>query len=144
MVWVPGGGSISCAQNDERFDGTNFARDGVVLVTLAYRVNVDGFLKLRGGDSGNGNRDILEGLRWVKANIAAFGGDPDKITPSASRRAAPTSSTLSPLRTRRDCWQVPSSRARQPSHSGGMLPRPRKPQSSSATPSAANPPAKPC
>lgn len=46
MVWVPGGGSISCAQNDERFDGTNFARDGVVLVTLAYRVNVDGFLKL--------------------------------------------------------------------------------------------------
>lgn len=59
MVWVPGGGSISCAQNDERFDGTNFARDGVVLVTLAYRVNVDGFLKLRGGDSGNGNRDIL-------------------------------------------------------------------------------------
>ena len=80
MVWVPGGGSISCAQNDERFDGTNFARDGVVLVTLAYRVNVDGFLKLRGGDSGNGNRDILEGLRWVKANIAAFGGDPDKIT----------------------------------------------------------------
>ena len=80
MVWVPGGGSISCAQNDERFDGTTFARDGVVLVTLAYRVNVDGFLKLRGGDSGNGNRDILEGLRWVKANIAAFGGDPDKIT----------------------------------------------------------------
>ena len=80
MVWVPGGGSISCAQNDERFDGTNFARDGVVLVTLAYRVNVDGFLKLRGGDSGNGNRDILGGLRWVKANIAAFGGDPDKIT----------------------------------------------------------------
>lgn len=61
-------------------DGTNFARDGVVLVTLAYRVNVDGFLKLRGADSGNGNRDILEGLRWVKANIAAFGGDPDKIT----------------------------------------------------------------
>lgn len=51
-----------------------------MLVTLAYRVNVDGFLKLRGGDSGNGNRDILEGLRWVKANIAAFGGDPDKIT----------------------------------------------------------------
>lgn len=88
MVWVPGGGSISCAQNDERFDGTNFARDGVVLVTLAYRVNVDGFLKLRGGDSGNGNRDILEGLRWVKANIAAFGS-----RPSASRRAAPTSST---------------------------------------------------
>ena len=48
MVWVPGGGSISCAQNDERFDGTNFARDGVVLVTLAYRVNVDGFLQAQG------------------------------------------------------------------------------------------------
>ena len=80
MVWVPGGGSIRCDQNDPRFDGTAFAEDGVVLVTLAYRVNVDGFLKIEGGDSNLGIRDIIEGLRWVKANIAAFGGDPDRIT----------------------------------------------------------------
>lgn len=80
MVWVPGGGSIQCNPNDPRFDGTAFAEDGVVLVTIAYRVNVDGFLKIQGGDSNLGNRDIIAGLEWVKKNIAAFGGDPDKIT----------------------------------------------------------------
>ena len=80
MVWVPGGGSIRCDQNDERFDGTAFAEDGVVLVTLAYRVNIDGFLKVEGGDSNLGIRDIIAGLKWVKDNIAALGGDPDNIT----------------------------------------------------------------
>lgn len=80
MVWVPGGGSIRCDQNDERFDGTAFAEDGLVLVTLAYRVNIDGFLKVEGGDSNLGIRDIIAGLKWVKENIAAFGGDPDNIT----------------------------------------------------------------
>lgn len=79
MVWVPGGGSIRCDQNDPRFDGTAFARDGVVLVTLAYRVNIDGFMNVEGGDSNLGIRDILAGLRWVKNNIASFGGDPDRI-----------------------------------------------------------------
>ena len=80
MVWVPGGGSIRCAQNDERFDGTHFAAHGCILVTLAYRVNIDGFLKIRGGDSNLGVRDIIMGLRWVKDNIAAFGGDPQVVT----------------------------------------------------------------
>ena len=80
MVWVPGGGSIRCAQNDERFDGTHFAAHGCILVTLAYRVNIDGFLKIRGGDSNLGVHDIIMGLRWVKDNIAAFGGDPQVVT----------------------------------------------------------------
>lgn len=79
MVWVPGGGSIRCDQNDPRFDGTAFARDGVILATLAYRVNVDGFMKVEGGDSNLGIRDIIAGLAWVKANIEAFGGDPERI-----------------------------------------------------------------
>lgn len=57
-----------------------FARDGVVLVTLNYRVNEDGFLKLEGGDSDNGVRDMILGLTWVRDNIAAFGGDPARVT----------------------------------------------------------------
>lgn len=48
MVYIPGGGSTRCDNNDVRFDGTTFARDGVILVTINYRVNVDGFLKIRG------------------------------------------------------------------------------------------------
>lgn len=43
MVWIPGGGSMNCDNNDPRFDGTAFAQDGVALVTINYRVNVDGF-----------------------------------------------------------------------------------------------------
>ena len=80
MVWIPGGGSTNCDNNDPRFDGSAFARDGVVLVTLNYRVNVDGFLKLEGGDSDNGVRDMILGLTWVRDNIAAFGGDPARVT----------------------------------------------------------------
>lgn len=80
MAWIPGGGSTNCDNNDPRFDGSAFARDGVVLVTLNYRVNVDGFLKLEGGDSDNGVRDMILGLTWVRDNIAAFGGDPARVT----------------------------------------------------------------
>lgn len=60
--------------------GRHFAAHGCILVTLAYRVNIDGFLKIRGGDSNLGVRDIIMGLRWVKDNIAAFGGDPQVVT----------------------------------------------------------------
>ncbi len=80
MVYIPGGGSTTCDNNDVRFDGTAFARDGVVLVTLNYRVNVDGFLKIQGVPANLALRDMLFGLRWVQDNIAAFGGDPDNVT----------------------------------------------------------------
>lgn len=80
MVWIPGGGSTTCNNNDPRFNGTAFARDGIVLVTLNYRVNVDGFLKVAGGDANNGLRDMILGLEWVRDNVAAFGGDPQNVT----------------------------------------------------------------
>ena len=80
MVYIPGGGSTRCDNNDVRFDGTAFAQDGVVLVTINYRVNVDGFLKIKGVPSNLALRDMMFALRWVQDNIAAFGGDPDKVT----------------------------------------------------------------
>lgn len=80
MVWIPGGGSTRCDNNDPRFDGTAFAKDGIVLVTINYRVNVDGFLKLEDGDADNGLRDMILGLEWVRDNIASFGGDPKCVT----------------------------------------------------------------
>lgn len=80
MVWIPGGGSMNCDNNDPRFDGESFARDGVILVTLNYRVNLDGFLKLKGAAGNLGIRDMLFGLTWVHENIAAFGGDPKQVT----------------------------------------------------------------
>ena len=80
MVYIPGGGSTRCDNNDVRFDGTAFAQDGVVLVTINYRVNVHGFLKIKGVPSNLALRDMLFALRWVQDNIASFGGDPDKVT----------------------------------------------------------------
>lgn len=80
MVYIPGGGSTTCDNNDVRFDGTAFARDGVVLVTINYRVNVDGFLKIQGVPANLALRDMMFALRWVQDNIAAFGGNPDNVT----------------------------------------------------------------
>lgn len=80
MVYIPGGGSTRCDNNDVRFDGTAFAQDGIVLVTINYRVNVHGFLKIRGVPSNLALRDMLFALRWIQDNIAAFGGDPDNVT----------------------------------------------------------------
>lgn len=65
MVYIPGGGSTRCDNNDVRFDGTAFAQDGIVLVTINYRVNVDGFLKIKGVPSNLGLRDMIFALHWV-------------------------------------------------------------------------------
>ena len=80
LVYIPGGANTRCDNNDVRFDGTAFARDGIVLVTINYRVNVDGFIKIKGVPSNLALRDMIFGLRWVQDNIAAFGGDPDNVT----------------------------------------------------------------
>src|SRR5206468_4403105 len=71
-----------------RFDGEMFARKGVVLVTAAYRVGLFGYLAHPGltGESpqrSSGNYGLLDqiaALRWVQRNIAAFGGDPGRVT----------------------------------------------------------------
>lgn len=87
MVWLHGGAWMSCAGSAPGFDGTVLARDGdVVVVTVNHRLNLFGYIKLddadeRFGQSGNaGVLDIVEALRWVRDNIAAFGGDPANVT----------------------------------------------------------------
>ena len=88
MVWIYGGGFGAGTTTDPLFDGTAFARDGVIVVTTAYRVGKLGFLAHPGlsaenpeGVSGNyGLLDQIAGLQWVQRNIAAFGGDPTKVT----------------------------------------------------------------
>ncbi|MEJ7665747.1 MAG: carboxylesterase family protein [Hymenobacter sp.] len=62
------------------YDGTSFAQKGAVLVSLNYRLGIEGFLKINGVPSNLGIRDQLAALRWVQANIAYFGGDPNNVT----------------------------------------------------------------
>jgi para-nitrobenzyl esterase len=86
MVWIHGGGFQFGTSIDPRTDPANLAQAGVVAVSMNYRLGVYGFFahpKLRqdGALSGNfGIQDQIAALRWVKANIAAFGGDPENVT----------------------------------------------------------------
>jgi len=91
MVWLHGGGFSTLSGSSSMYDGVNLATRGdVVVVTLNHRLNVLGFLHLAdvAGDpsgpyaqSGNvGMLDIVMALRWVRENIAEFGGDPGNVT----------------------------------------------------------------
>ena len=85
--WVHGGAFDHGFGHELEFDGAAFCREGVILVTINYRVGVLGFLahpwlsERNGGLSGNyGILDQIAALNWVRENIEAFGGDPDNIT----------------------------------------------------------------
>jgi para-nitrobenzyl esterase len=88
MVWLHGGGFSGGSGNWLLYDGTNLARkEDVVMVGVNHRLNLFGFLYLAdlGGEkwanaSNAGMQDIVAALAWIKENIAAFGGDPDKVT----------------------------------------------------------------
>lgn len=88
LVWIYGGGFGAGATSEQNYSGEQLAKKGVVLVSISYRVGTLGFLahpELSAENpnhvSGNyGLLDMISGLQWVKENIAAFGGDPDKVT----------------------------------------------------------------
>lgn len=82
MVWLHGGAFANGSGSAPYCDGEAFARDGVVLVTLNYRLGADGFLFLdeAGAVPNLGLLDQVAALRWVRENIAAFGGDPERVT----------------------------------------------------------------
>ncbi|MCU1603191.1 MAG: Carboxylesterase [Frankiales bacterium] len=80
MVWLHGGAFTSGSGSPPLYDGGTFARDGVVLVTVNYRLHALGFLHLGDGLSNAGLLDQVAALEWVQTNIAAFGGDPDNVT----------------------------------------------------------------
>ena len=80
LVWIHGGGFFSGSPASPWYDGRRFARDGVVTVTISYRLGVDGFGAIAGAPANRGVRDWLAALEWVQENIAAFGGDPARVT----------------------------------------------------------------
>jgi para-nitrobenzyl esterase len=88
IVWIYGGGYINGSASMPLYWGDNLARKGVIVVTIAYRVGPLGFLALPAltresphHSSGNyGLMDQIAALEWVQRNIAAFGGDPKRVT----------------------------------------------------------------
>jgi para-nitrobenzyl esterase len=95
MVWIPGGMFEFHATGATAFyDGSRFARDGVVCVTINYRVGAEGFLYLADGIANLGLLDQIAALEWVQENIAVFGGDPDKVTIFGESAGAMSVATL--------------------------------------------------
>jgi para-nitrobenzyl esterase len=80
VVWIHGGGFIAGSKDVIICDGTAFARDGVVLVAINYRLGIEGFLPIPGIPTNLGLRDQIAALAWVRDNIATFGGDPANVT----------------------------------------------------------------
>jgi para-nitrobenzyl esterase len=109
LVWFDGGGFVSASASRERIDGNRYAQRGTIFVAVNYRVGVFGFLahpalsaESPHGVSGNyGLLDAIAALRWVRANIAAFGGDPARITTFGGSAGAALGALLltSPLAT---------------------------------------------
>lgn len=87
FVWIHGGGFTGGRAFEPLYDGTEFARAGIVCVSVAYRLGVFGFLDLStaldssyAGSANNALRDLTLALRWLQANLPAFGGDPKRVT----------------------------------------------------------------
>lgn len=80
MVFIHGGAWTGGAANTPCYDGSAFARDGVVLMSIGYRVGIEGFLPIEGVPTNLGLRDMIAALEWVKVNARAFGGDPGNVT----------------------------------------------------------------
>jgi para-nitrobenzyl esterase len=107
MVWIHGGGFVVGSGAEPRYDGARLAARGILVVTLNHRLNALGFLahpeltaESEHGASGNyGMLDLVAALGWVKRNIAAFGGDPERVTIAGESAGSEAASALmaSPL-----------------------------------------------
>lgn len=82
LVWIHGGGFTTGSSAVPAYDGATFARDGLVCVTINYRLGVDGFgyMPDAPAPANRGLLDQIAALTWVRENIARFGGDPGNVT----------------------------------------------------------------
>ncbi|HEX5669002.1 MAG TPA: carboxylesterase family protein [Chitinophagaceae bacterium] len=88
LVYFYGGGFVAGDASEPRYDGTSMAKKGIVVVTVNYRLNIFGFyahpeLSAETSYKGSGNYGLMDqafALKWVQENIAAFGGDPSRVT----------------------------------------------------------------
>ncbi|MFB8007892.1 carboxylesterase/lipase family protein [Nocardia sp. NPDC056000] len=80
LVWIHGGGFVAGSAASPWYDGAAFNRDGVIVVSVGYRLGIEGFLRVQGAPDNRGVLDWIAALTWVRDNIAAFGGDPGRVT----------------------------------------------------------------
>jgi para-nitrobenzyl esterase len=94
LVWIHGGSFMNGSSSVSDYDGAAFARDGVVCVSINYRLAAEGFLFMDDDMANLGLLDQLAALRWVQDNISAFGGDPARVTVAGESAGAMSVTTL--------------------------------------------------
>jgi len=94
MVWIHGGAFANGNSAIAMYDGHAFARDGVVLVGINYRLGIDGFALLPDAPANRGLLDQIAALEWVRDNIGAFGGDSGNVTVFGESAGAMSVTTL--------------------------------------------------
>jgi para-nitrobenzyl esterase len=97
LVWIHGGGFTSGTPSSPWYDGDRFARDGIVVVSVGYRLGCEGFLPMPGCPANRGVLDWLCALEWVQRNIASFGGDPSRVTVGGQSAGGAASLLISTL-----------------------------------------------
>lgn len=105
LLWIHGGAFMGGYGYEKEFDGEAFAKRGVILATINYRLGLFGFFAHKWimdveGHSGNmGVLDAIQAIKWLRENIASFGGNPDKITIAGQSAGGMTVQTIisSPL-----------------------------------------------
>lgn len=99
MVFIHGGAFVAGSNTPTVYDGTSFAKNGVVLMSINYRMGIEGFLPIDGVPTNLGLRDQIAALQWVRDNASAFGGDPGNVTVFGESAGAMTIADLvvSPL-----------------------------------------------
>jgi len=86
-VWIHGGGFTGGHAFESMYEGAELVKEGVICISVAYRLGVFGFLNLEpllgaeyAGSANNALRDLIAALEWIQENIASFGGDPSRVT----------------------------------------------------------------
>ena len=109
LVWIHGGSFMNGSGSVLEYDGTSFARDGIVCVTINYRLAAEGFLfteaDVAAGTANLGLQDQVAALTWVRDNIAGFGGDPSRVTVAGESAGAMSVTTLLAMPSARGLFQ---------------------------------------
>ncbi|MFE7808172.1 carboxylesterase family protein [Streptomyces sp. NPDC057430] len=105
LVWIHGGGYVAGSAASPWYDGSAFNRDGVILVSLGYRLGIEGFLHLDDAPDNRGVRDWIAALEWVRDNIARFGGDPSRVTVAGQSAGGGAVQTLLAVPAARDLFR---------------------------------------
>jgi para-nitrobenzyl esterase len=117
FVWIHGGGFTGGSNASPWYHGGGFARHGVVAVGINYRLGPEGFLDLGDGNANRGLQDQITALRWIQDNIAAFGGDPSRVTIGGQSAGATSCLALFTSAPARGLFRATAAQS-----SGGMIP----------------------